>query len=231
MSACQENETTQIEINQTVNAKNTGILYAFNMAWYPNNVTYKIGQTQGNGNDRIDDEMSETSSAGRDEILKVNHGYIPLCSIQIPPGKTIHNLENELFDRVKAKGAQRLNNKKEHFTNISMDKIIECMNDMIDKYGGELSQYKKKINYLLPEYDEYSIEIGENYHNYNNEYVNKRVEQFFGKKISDIRDNKSLKKNTYKFGGSDKKQKYCDKADFDYLIKRKIIQVTEPHTY
>ena len=100
MSACQENETTQMEINQTVNMDNIcilfGILYAYNMAWYPNNVMYKIGQTQGNGNDRIEDEMSETSSAGRDEILKVNNNYIPLCSIQIPPGKTIHNLENEL---------------------------------------------------------------------------------------------------------------------------------------
>ena len=88
-----------------------------------------------------------------------------------------------------------------------------------------MSSYQENIiNYLSESYDEYSIIIGDNYNN-SSEFLKHRANQFIGKQICEIRDNNSLKLNVYLYGGSERNSRNCRKEDFEYIIKRKIINV------
>tara|TARA_Y100000389_G_scaffold196319_1_gene229073 strand:- start:363 stop:1019 length:657 start_codon:yes stop_codon:yes gene_type:complete len=214
-----ENQTISENIPQ-------GVLYAYNTSHYNKNgePKIKVGCTDGSGNRRIDEELNESNSAGRESVIQENNNFIPFCVLCIPNGRTIYNLEKELFKKIEKLGAKRANGpKKELFTNISIEQIVDCMNDMIDTYDGKMTKYEK-TNVLTSEYDERFIKKGNNYDNYNNEYVKLRANQFIGSSIGDIRQGTGLRSG-YQYGKNVNNPKECQKADFDYLIKRNIITI------
>lgn len=218
-----------ITVNMSENITQ-GVLYAYNTSHYNKNgePKIKVGCTDRNGNYRIDEELNESNSAGRESIIQENNNFIPFCVLCIPNGRTIYNLEKELFKKIEKLGAKRANGpKKELFTNISIEQIVECMNDMIDTYDGKMSKYEnEKTNFLTSEYDDYIIDYGDNFNKLTSELIKNRVEEFMGKRIKDIRKNDTLKSKRFKFGGSCSQPKqFCDKADFVYLLKIQRIKL------
>jgi len=200
-----------------------GVLYCYDTGHDKRNTglpIIKVGCSEGDGNRRINDEMKETLSAGSEEILQINNDYIPICFIKVPTKKSIRKLEKELFKMIQNEGAERAHREnKELFVSISVNQIVECMKIMIQQYGGRMSKYEK-INFLTPEYDEYEIDYGDNYNDdSDSELIKNRVKEFIGKKIRDIRTGETLKKTTFQYGGSPNKMRYCNKADFDYILK------------
>lgn len=199
-----------------------GTLYCYDVAHeIAGNPIIKVGCTRNGGNSRIDKEMKETLSAGKEAILRANNDNIPICFIQVPRKKSICKMEKELFDKIQKLGAKRAHgDKKELFINISVKQIVECMETMINDYGGRMTKYEK-TNFLTSDFDDYVIDYGDHYNKNCNNLIINRVKQFIGKRIRDIRDpeKETLKKNTFQFGGSPNKQRFCNKADFDYIIK------------
>ncbi len=200
-----------------------GVLYCYDTGHDKRNTglpIIKVGCTEGDGIRRINDEMKATLSAGSEEILQINNGNIPIYFIKVPTNKSIFNLEKELFEMIQSKGAERAHREnKELFVNISVNQIVECMKIMIEQYDGRMSKYEK-INFLTAEYDEYEIDYGDNYNDdSDSELIKNRVKEFIGKKIRDIRTGETLKKKTFQYGGSPNKMRYCNKADFDYILK------------
>lgn len=210
-----------------------GSLYCYRTAQVNNgSPEIKVGCSDGGGNKRIDEEMKGTLSAGKKAILRVNNDNIPICFIQVPQNKSIFKIEKELFVKIQKLGATRAwGDEKELFINISVQQIVECMEMMIDDYGGRMTKYEKP-KFLTSEFDDYLIVYGDHCNRKCNNLIINRVKQFVGKKIRDIRvpEKDTLKKNTFRFGGTPKEPRFCKKADFDYIIDTNKIKLLDPQS-
>ena len=218
-------------LNQLCKNTDVGILYGYNIGHYdkcPDGRMwdiFKVGMTSVvNGNDRIDSEMTETLSAGKPKILRVNGGDIPYWILHIAEGGTLKDLESEVHQKLLSKGAYRDAPQKELFIKTNSQQIRACMLEMINTYGGHESSYKSKIrNYLDSAYDDYHICRDVKYDNATS-FIKSRADQFINKTISDVRQKNTIRKG-FHFGGSNNNQTTCTKADFDYIVKHNIIQV------
>ena len=204
-----------------------GMLYGYNIASYDRNgqCKYKVGMSEQLDNSRINGEMSETLSEGKVAIMKENNNNIPLCFIHVPNNMKLKDLESELFVTLQYIGGVRPNPGKELFVNITIENIIGCMNFMIDKYGGTMSNYRDneiKYDYLTEPYDEFYIVKGHKYEK-RMQFHKNRADQFIGKQIREIRNNI----NTYMYGGSRNNPRNCEPRDFKYLIDGQVIDVVK----
>ena len=137
----------------------------------------------------------------------------------------LKDLESELFVTLQYIGGVRPNPGKELFVNITIENIIGCMNFMIDKYGGTMSNYRDneiKYDYLSGSYDNFYIVRGDKYYN-KTQFLKHRADQFIGKQIREIHNNI----NTYMYGGSINNPRNCEPRDFKYLIDGGTINVME----
>ena len=203
-----------------------GMLYGYNIATeHEGQYIYKVGMSELLDNSRINGEMHASICVGKVAIMKKNNNNIPLCFIHVPNNMKLKDLESELFVTLLYIGGVTPFPGKELFVNITIENIIGCMNFMIDKYGGTMSNYRDneiKYDYLSGSYDNFYIMRGDKYYN-KTQFLKDRADQFIGKQIREIRNNI----NTYMYGGSRNKSRNCEPRDFTYLIDGGTINVME----
>lgn len=185
---------------------------------------YKVGICNSvYANSRIDSELNETLSHGKEAVFDINGGDIEYININTTL-KTILELERLLHTLLDCSRIK----KKELFYNTTYEFIKSKMLYLINEYGGNLTSYNNnKIDYLDGNYDNCIIQKSTSYNN-QNLFLQYRANEFIGKTIKEIRNGNSIHKNKYKYGGSEKNygeghHKMCIKTDFLYIIGKTII--------
>jgi|TARA_Y100000992_G_scaffold105776_2_gene68900 hypothetical protein len=195
-----------------------GSLYYYHTNSYTatGNGIFKIGMsTSINANKRIDSELNETLSQGREAIFNANNNDIKYIVFD-RTSENIKNLESLLHAKL---DCQRINN-KELFYGITEEDIRNHMREMIDEYGGYFTSYNdSQINYFDGEHDDWRIEE----RTCNKDHLKNRGNQFIGKTIGEIRSGNSIRLHTYKHGSSKEKDTFCNFSDFKYIIGKSIV--------
>ena len=195
-----------------------GSLYYYHTNSYTatGNGIFKIGMTDSiNANERIDKELKETLSQGREAIFNANNNDIEYAAFD-RTSENIKNLESLLHARL---DCQRINN-KELFYGITREDIRNHMQEMIHEHGGYFTSYNDaQINYFDGEHDDWRIEE----RTYNKAHLINRGNQFIGKTIGEIRNGNSIRLHTYTHGGSLDNPRFCTLDDFKYIIGKSIV--------